>query len=201
MTSLVHKKIVLKLNKHWIPFDIASPYDIMPGLFNGNILPINMGYEGDNPDQPIIELIPTLQDWLTVPVSEDDIYLTTPKGKFKVPSVVVTTNYDKIRRWDPALTKNNVMARDNGICQYTGQYVGKNGNIDHVIPTSRGGRNTWENMVWCDRAINSKKGDKTPAEAGLTLIRKPVKPNTFALNYSTLPNNPFWKPFLHAFSK
>lgn len=200
MNSLVHKKVVLKLNKHWIPFDVTTPYDIMPGLFNGNFHPVNMGYESEDDEYPVIELITSIKDWLAIPVSDNDIFIGTPKGKFKIPSVVVAQNYDKIKRWEPRLTKNNIMTRDGGICQYSGVYVGKNGNIDHVDPVSRGGRNTWENMVWCDRNINTRKGDRTPSEAGLTLLRKPVKPNTFTLNYSSLPGNPFWAPFLKSFT-
>lgn len=201
MESLVHKKIVLKLNKHWIPFDTASPYDIMPGLWNGNVLPIHMGYEGDN-NMPLIELIDSLDKWISLPVTEEDLYLGTAHGKFKIPSVVVTQYYDKVKYFEPRMSKNNIMNRDRGICQYSGKFVGKNGNIDHVIPVSKGGRTTWENLVWCDVSINTKKGDRTPEEAGLVLLRKPFKPNTFSLN---LPNsskeNKHWAFFLKGFHK
>lgn len=204
MESLVHKKVVLKLNRHWIPFDIDSPYNIMPALFNGTILPVNLGYDDEDEsfDSPsIIELIDSVEKWIKLPVFDHDLYLNTPRGKFKIPSVVVTKNYDKIQKWEPRLTKNNIMTRDGGVCQYTGKYVGKNGNIDHVIPVSRGGKNTWENMVWCDKTLNTKKGDKTPKEAGLTLIRTPFRPNTFNINYNNLSGNIKWKPFLKSFTK
>ena len=49
-------------------------------------------------------------------------------------------------------------------------------NIDHVIPRSRGGRNTWDNLVTCSVDANSRKGGRTPEEAGMKLIRKPRKP-------------------------
>lgn len=203
MDSLVHKKVVLKLNCHWIPFDTDTPYNIMPSLFNGSMIPVHLGYDDEDEnsfDSPsIIELVDSMEKWMSIPVFEHDLYLTTPRGKFKIPSVVVTKNYDRIKKWEPRITRNNIMVRDNGICQYSGKYIGKNGNIDHVHPISRGGKNTWENMVWCDRSINTKKGDKTPSEAGLKLIRIPQRPNTFNVNYNKMTENPKWKPFLKNF--
>ena len=74
----------------------------------------------------------------------------------------------------PALV---VFERDGGVCQYSGEYVGKGGgNLDHVIPRDRGGRDSFENLVWAKREINSRKANRLPHEAGLKLVRRPKAP-------------------------
>jgi 5-methylcytosine-specific restriction endonuclease McrA len=77
----------------------------------------------------------------------------------------------------PKFTLNNVWVRDGGICQYTGKKLSKNeGNIDHIIPISRGGKTDWNNCVLSSKKINAHKANKTPEEAGLSLIKPPVIP-------------------------
>ena len=70
-------------------------------------------------------------------------------------------------------------------------------NIDHPFPKSRGGPNTWENMVLCYKDINSKKGSKTPEEAGLKLIKQPkeMKP-VLASDYIKFNNHVDWSFFI-----
>ena len=67
--------------------------------------------------------------------------------------------------------------RDGRRCQYTGSVLRHDeGNIDHVVPRSRGGRTTWENCVLASKAINSRKADRLPEEVGLRLLRTPASP-------------------------
>lgn len=68
-------------------------------------------------------------------------------------------------------TRLAIFKRDKMTCQYCGKK--SRITIDHVLPTSRGGKNTWENMVAACFSCNNKKGGKTPDEAGLTLVRTP----------------------------
>jgi hypothetical protein len=78
------------------------------------------------------------------------------------------------------LTKSNIFVRDNFTCQYCGKKFNKKSKsltIDHVIPKSKNGKNTWENWVTsCNHCNIHVKKDRTPNEAGLTLLKKPVKP-------------------------
>jgi 5-methylcytosine-specific restriction endonuclease McrA len=63
------------------------------------------------------------------------------------------------------------------VCQYTGRKLRPSeGNIDHIVPRSRGGKTTWENCVLADKKVNSKKGNRLPEEIGLRLIRSPKAP-------------------------
>ena len=79
-------------------------------------------------------------------------------------------------------------------CQYSGKKLNKDQlSIDHILPISRGGKDTWENMVCCDRDVNSAKSNKLPDEAGLKLINKPKKP-TNGLVFDTIRDE--WKMFL-----
>jgi 5-methylcytosine-specific restriction endonuclease McrA len=84
------------------------------------------------------------------------------------------------------------------VCQYTGEQVGwDEGNLDHVVPRDRGGRDSFENLVWSRRDVNSRKANRLPHEAGLRLIRPPSapKPRPVAAMLGT-PRHPDWRHFL-----
>jgi 5-methylcytosine-specific restriction endonuclease McrA len=95
-----------------------------------------------------------------------------------VPQVVICSNFDKVIFNKVVFpTKHNIYKRDNYTCLYTGAKLSKEQlSIDHVIPKSKGGADTWENLATCNRLLNSKKGNKTLAESGLKLKYKPFKP-------------------------
>ena len=74
----------------------------------------------------------------------------------------------------------NIFWRDNNQCQYGGRYFGiKDLTVDHIIPKSRSGPNTWTNLTTSCTKCNQKKGAKTPEEAGMKLLNKPFKPKSF----------------------
>ncbi len=80
------------------------------------------------------------------------------------------------------LQRRNIFVRDEFTCQYCGRKCKKNPTIDHIIPKSRGGFHSWENSVTACIRCNQKKGNKTPKEAKMTLLKQPVRPtiNEFA---------------------
>ena len=70
-----------------------------------------------------------------------------------------------------------IWERDGGVCQYTGRKLAPHeGNIDHIVPRSRGGASSWENCVLSHRTVNERKADRLPQEAGLRLLRSPAIP-------------------------
>jgi len=71
--------------------------------------------------------------------------------------------------------KKRVIVRDNHTCMYCKSTEGRM-TVDHIIPSSKGGKGTWENTVSCCSACNSKKRNRTPREAGMVLLTKPVQP-------------------------
>ncbi len=112
------------------------------------------------------------------------------------PSVVRLRNYIYKPYRDVPLNRKNIMKRDHHTCQY----CGKNSRpmtIDHVIPKSFGGKDTWENLVCACLKCNSKKGNRTPEMAGMQLLRKPKKPShLFFLQISLRKIPQTWRPYL-----
>lgn len=98
-------------------------------------------------------------------------------GVFKLPSALVLADYVNLPYRKPRLSRKNIFLRDGFRCQYTGErFKYSDLSMDHVIPSSKGGRHTWDNIVTCCKKVNNRKGDRTPEEAGLTLLRKPKMP-------------------------
>lgn len=92
----------------------------------------------------------------------------------KIPSVIRLLAYRHIPQQTRALSRRNILLRDRNTCQFCGRHVpAAELTLDHVLPRSRGGRSTWENLVACCYTCNNKKGDHTPEEAGLRLVRRP----------------------------
>ncbi len=93
------------------------------------------------------------------------------------------------------LTRKNIFLRDDNVCQYCDKHKpAKELNIDHVIPKSQGGKNTWDNLVCSCIKCNAEKRDRTPKEAGMSLIRKPKKPSQYLMfkNYlNRMDEDPF----------
>ena len=117
-----------------------------------------------------------------------------------VPRVILLTAYDRFPKREVRFSRLNILIRDSYTCQYCGEQLRKNQlNLDHVIPRSRGGRTTWENVVASCHDCNCRKGGMSPSEAGLRLLHKPYRPKAFP--FSLLISKPnvhhAWKPFLN----
>jgi len=92
----------------------------------------------------------------------------------KVPSVIRLLAYRHIPQQSRALSRKNILLRDRNTCQFCGRvFPSAELTLDHVLPRSRGGRSSWENLVACCYRCNNTKGDRTPEEAGLKLSRRP----------------------------
>lgn len=113
-----------------------------------------------------------------------------------VPSVVRLISYVKVpyRRTVP-VTRRAVFGRDGHRCQYCG---GPAESLDHVLPRSRGGAHSWDNVVACCRPCNIRKGDRLPAESGLSLAAPPRAPRRYAWIYASAGYSldPSWHPYL-----
>jgi 5-methylcytosine-specific restriction endonuclease McrA len=98
---------------------------------------------------------------------------------FKLPSVIRLLRHIKIkRRFDHVpFSRANIYARDNHTCQYCGDpFQTADLTFDHIVPVAQGGRKDWGNIVTCCISCNRQKGGRTPAEAGMQLIRMPRRP-------------------------
>ncbi len=127
-------------------------------------------------------------------VSEYDRVVRSPSFEMRLPSVISLKEYIHLDR-RPAFTRFNVFLRDHFDCQYCGQhFYSEELTFDHVIPRSRGGRTTWENVVTACQTCNLRKGDRTPAKCQMHPLMRPIQPTTFQLqeNGRAFPPN-----FLH----
>jgi 5-methylcytosine-specific restriction endonuclease McrA len=105
--------------------------------------------------------------------------IMTTVGNFIRPLIIRLLKYIKFRRKrDIKISRARIYQRDKYVCVYCGG--NKKLTIDHVIPKSRGGENSWENMVTCCFDCNSRKGNKTAKEANMTLRVKPYEPSVFS---------------------
>ena len=92
----------------------------------------------------------------------------------KMPSVIRLLEYRRIPHQTRALSRKNILMRDRYTCQYCHRTFNSTElTLDHVIPRSRAGDSSWENLVACCNACNNRKGSRTPEEAGMKLARAP----------------------------
>jgi len=116
---------------------------------------------------------------------------------FPFPSVIRLNRYVYFPYKGVVLTRQNIFRRDNNCCQYCGSR--DHLTLDHVLPKSRQGRTSWDNLTTACKYCNSKKGDMTPEEAGMPLKQKPFRPSfiMFLRNFSGILDSQ-WLPFVGA---
>lgn len=175
--SFLYKDIVLVLNKNWQAINVKTPADALASMYTGSATGLDI--KGEDNMVPL-----KWKEWVNLQVEESDLYVSTIKGKIKIPKIIILSNYNKIPKKRPNFTMNGVWDRDNGICQYTGKKLKRNeGNIDHIIPKSRGGKSDWNNCVLSHKDINAFKANRTPEEVGLKLIKTPKNPVSMPMSF------------------
>jgi 5-methylcytosine-specific restriction endonuclease McrA len=119
--------------------------------------------------------------------------------EIQVPRVIRLLSFDRLPNQKLHLSRRSVLARDAHCCQYCGrQFPAQQLSLDHVIPRSRGGMTTWENVVCACLRCNVKKGGRTPKEARMTLVRRPVRPRQNPILILKLGNPKYesWRTWL-----
>jgi 5-methylcytosine-specific restriction endonuclease McrA len=116
---------------------------------------------------------------------------------FPIPSVVRLLVYRRMPRHNRAVSRKSIMLRDRHTCQYCLRtFEARKLTLDHVMPRSRGGAGTWENLVACCLVCNNRKADRTPAEAGMLLERKPAQIGIHARYRLMGSAEPAWDRYL-----
>ena len=126
-------------------------------------------------------------------------WIHTVRFQIAVPRIIRLLGYDKLPRQDVKFNRRNIYARDGNKCQYCGKkFPTTELSLDHVMPKSQGGKSTWENIVCCCVKCNVKKGGRTPEQAHMHLITKPVKPKRSPVINIRLADERYssWKQFL-----
>lgn len=189
---------VLVLNKYYNPVNITNAKRAFCMLFNKAAEVITFENESYyNYD---------FNSWAEVSAfrrelegNQEHDWVHTPNLTLLVPRVVRVLNYEKVSAQKIKLTRKNIYYRDENTCQYCGKrYKIRDLNIDHVKPRSRGGGDTWSNLVCACIDCNIRKGNRLPQEAGMKLIRKPTIPNLNPVIRMHIGKKKYasWKKFL-----
>ena len=211
METIANKLICLNLNANWQPVGFKTVKDAIVDLCGSESggkptsMALDIDYEVDDNGNPIFDQPKSMNpvswsDWLSLPIRSWDLTINSPNRVIRVPTVLISVNFSKmpVKQFKNKPSKDAIFNRDSGVCQYTGKKVDRNqATIDHVIPKSKGGQDTWTNLVLCAREINIKKGNKSNSEAGLKLLKTPSAPQPVPI-YALIKEAKHrdWLPFL-----
>ena len=198
MCDILNKTIVLVLNRNWQAINIRTPADAFCQRATNAATALDIEL-GDGARAEALRPV-TWDEWITLPIRDGDNAVRTVHGAIRVPTVIVAVNYARVPKKRPKLCARTIRERDGNRCQYTGRLLHPDeGNLDHVVPRSRGGADTWENLVWSAKEVNQRKADRLPHEAGLKLLSIPRAPKE--LPVSAMIRNAHgvaeWKLFLN----
>jgi len=163
---------VLVLNRHWLAVHVCTVRRALSLLYQELAHVVTEDYQTH-----------TFESWRELSkygerhgLKSDD-YIKTPQFRLRVPRVIVLGRYQSSPPRTVRFNRRNIYLRDGYRCQYCGCRPAHDDlTIDHVMPRSRGGRSTWENVVLACTKCNTKKGDKLPAECGMHLMSHPKRP-------------------------
>lgn len=190
--SMALQNPVLVLNKNWQAYRTATVWWALRKVYAGRAVIVGDDYS-----------LHTFDQWLTSwrgairqsRVAEDRL-LNCLSCYIVIPEVVRTTEYGGYHPCN-SFSRRNVFLRDNNTCQYCGQQLPRARlNIDHVVPKSRGGGTSWENVVLSCIPCNNRKDNRTPDEANMALRRPPAAPHWTQLAGHPQQVPPSWERFL-----
>lgn len=159
---------VLVLNKHWVAVHVCSVRRAITLVFQELALVVADDFSTHD-----------FHSWreLSAFGEKSNPIIHTPSFPFMLPEVIVLNRYHRMPPRTVRFNRRNIFTRDSFTCQYCGKRPPKDElTIDHVIPVSRGGKSTWDNVVLACTKCNVKKSNKLPVECGMHPAVKPVKP-------------------------
>lgn len=196
LASALHSK-VLVLNKAYIAVRVVSAKHAFGLLAReaAEVIHIDQGryynYDFDSwtdLSELQAEFEPERHDWVK-----------TVRFDIAVPRIVRLLGYERLPAQSVKLNRRNLFARDGNRCQYCGKlFPTSELSIDHVIPRSQNGPDTWENLVCACVKCNAKKGGRTPEQARMKLVTQPVRPKRNPLVTLRLGQERYesWRAFL-----
>ncbi len=211
MSDILNKAVVLVLNRNWQAINVRTPQEAFCMMATNVATALEIEREDPvNADVDPFCTLPsalstpkvrpvTWEEWICLPVREQDEAVRTVRGSIRVPTVIVAVNYAKVPKKRPKLCARTIRERDGNRCQYTGVLLEpEDGSLDHVVPRSRGGQDTWENLAWSSKAVNTRKGNRLPHEVGLKLLKVPRAPKEVPVTalIRNVPGIDDWKLFL-----
>ena len=188
---------VLVLNRFYMAIRVVDVRRAMTLLYRGCAEVITI--EEDRYSSYDFETWCELSQLHSLEKQPDEDYLRTPHQDVQVPRILRLVLYDKVPKSSVRFNRKNLFARDGYRCQYCGQTRPMSQlSLDHVMPRSLGGRTTWENVVCSCMSCNSRKGGRTPSQAGMKLLSTPIRPRANPTLVATLRDSRYasWKSFL-----
>ncbi len=165
-TSLLDQP-TLVLNRSWAPIFTVPSKRALVWLYRGVVHAVH--------DENYT--IHDFKSWSELSEVRDKPFISTPSIRIIVPEVVKMVSYNGMPVSRVAFTRKALFNRDRYRCQYCGATPGtRELTIDHIVPLSRGGRSSWENCVLACVPCNTRKSNRTPAEAHMILMKTPVPP-------------------------
>ena len=167
---------VLVLNRLWQAVNVCTVDRAFALLYTGHAQVVHEDPHGFNTY--------TFNEWCDYsPIHEEEDMVRTICFRIKIPRIILLSFFDRMPNKEVKFTRQNVFERDKSTCQYCGiKFDRKEMNLDHVVPRQHGGLTTWKNVVCSCIPCNSRKANRTPAQADMYLIKKPKKPR--------------WRPFM-----
>jgi len=179
---------VLVLNRVYQPVHITSVRRAFSLLYQGAAKAIDAQFQ-----------LFDFESWSALAAASHEDAIRTVNRRIRVPRVIVLIAYEHLPRTRVRFSRFNIYARDDNTCQYCGRrHRRAELNLDHVVPRSRGGSTNWENVVCSCIGCNLRKGGRTPEEAGMRLLRSPVRPR-WTPTFRNAARRAFyreWRPFL-----
>ena len=158
---------VLVLNRNWQPVNFTPVSVAICNVMRDMAAIID----------PETYYVMSWEEW-TQHEPENAIWIQTASSRVAAPEVIMLKKYGERPPRRINLSKVNLARRDDFACQYCGKMLGlKAVTVDHVLPRSRGGGNSWENCVAACEECNGRKADQTPKEAGMKLRKDPKQPS------------------------
>ena len=164
-------------------------------IIHRSVLMLNQNYEPLTVCSARRAIILSFQGKVEVIANKENTHIRTVRKDYALPAVVRLWNYKHVPYKRIVLTRKNVLIRDNKQCQYCGTTKGAM-TVDHIIPKTLGGRDSWENLVCSCAKCNNIKGDKSPEKAGMKLIKRPIRPTFITFIQRNYSVDELWKPYL-----
>lgn len=166
------------------------------GILNRYVLVLNQSYEPVMVTSAKRAVILMLLDKAEEVVNYEEL-IHSVSWQMPLPSVVRLLRYVRTPNKDVVLTRKNILKRDNHRCQYCGRSSVPL-TLDHVIPRHRGGPDSWENLVAACHPCNVRKGNQTPHEVDMPLLRHPHKPSRITYFQKFVrKHQDAWRPYLY----
>lgn len=180
---------VLILNRSYLPIHITTLKRALVLLYQGVAKAVDDQFAAFD-----------FQSWTELSVAAHHEKVGLVDKMIRIPRVILLTTYNRVPVRHVQFSRINIYLRDGNVCQFCGKKFSRSElNLDHVVPRSKGGKTSWENVVTSCIPCNHRKGGHTPEEAGMKLIRPPVRPHWTPFTEMKLRDVKFdsWKPYFN----